>query len=341
MLVIVGTVYDGDCTPLADAGLNVWQTDANGEYGPGHDTGDMECCYLQGQVRTDENGRYQLNTVRPGHYAGQQPPPPAHIHVEVGHAEAGGLMTEIVFVDDPFLEENRLGGYLVVAPEPFAEADGDYSYLRAVADFVLPGSQATASPAHASSVTDPTDLRTFQIQPGESEAAYHIQEKFIGISIGTRAVGVTGQVQGEIEIDLGNPQFLRSLEVEADLTQLTSGEINRDEKLADQWLVTNVYSLASFTATGTENLSQDYQEGQLVTFTLHGDMTIRDITRPLAFQVSARLAGDTLIGTATAALKMTDFGIAPPNFLDFVVVEDEVGIVVNIVAKEVDGSSGN
>jgi polyisoprenoid-binding protein YceI len=88
-------------------------------------------------------------------------------------------------------------------------------------------------------------------------------------------------------------------------------------------------------------LSQDYQEGQLVTFTLHGDMTIRDITRPLAFQVSARLAGDTLIGTATAALKMTDFGIAPPNFLDFVVVEDEVGIVVNIVAKEVDGSSGN
>jgi protocatechuate 3,4-dioxygenase beta subunit len=94
---------------------------------------------LQGEVRTDENGRYQLDTVRPGHYAGAQPPPPAHIHVEVSHPDAGDLMTEIVFADDPYLPEIPAGGFLVVALEAFAGQDGADSYLHGIADFVLSG----------------------------------------------------------------------------------------------------------------------------------------------------------------------------------------------------------
>jgi protocatechuate 3,4-dioxygenase beta subunit len=141
-LVVLGTVYDQDCTPLAGATLNVWQTDANGVYGPGHGGDELECCYLQGIVRTDENGRYQLNTVRPGHYQGQQPPPPAHIHVELsgpgsGGKSSAGLMTEIVFADDPYLAENPGDGYLVVAPQAMAGSDGADPYIQAVADFVL------------------------------------------------------------------------------------------------------------------------------------------------------------------------------------------------------------
>jgi protocatechuate 3,4-dioxygenase beta subunit len=84
-LVIIGTVYTEDCTPLAGAILNVWQTDANGEYGPGHGSDDMRCCYLMGSLRTDSDGHYQLITVKPAHYIGEQPPPPAHIHLEISH----------------------------------------------------------------------------------------------------------------------------------------------------------------------------------------------------------------------------------------------------------------
>lgn len=135
-LVISGSVYAEDCTPLAGAMMNVWQTDANGEYGPGHGTDDMRCCYLMGSLRTDARGRYQLITVKPAHYKGEQRPPPAHIHVEISHARAGQLQTEIVFAGDPYLPR-VLQNYVVVSLETVPASEGATAYQRGIADIVL------------------------------------------------------------------------------------------------------------------------------------------------------------------------------------------------------------
>ena len=132
-LVIVGTVYAEDCTPLAGAVLNFWQTDASGEYGPGHGTDDMRCCYLMGSLTTDSNGRYQIITVKPAHYKGQQVPPPAHIHVEVSHPQAGVPGTEIVFAGDPYLPES-LDGYTLVSLETVSASESAAAYLLGIAD---------------------------------------------------------------------------------------------------------------------------------------------------------------------------------------------------------------
>jgi hypothetical protein len=102
-LVIEGTAYDASCRALAGATLQVWQTDGAGIYGPGQGTETIECCYLQGSVTTDRDGRYLLHTSMPGHYDGEAAPPPAHIHVEGRHPTAGMVMTEIVFAGDPQL----------------------------------------------------------------------------------------------------------------------------------------------------------------------------------------------------------------------------------------------
>jgi protocatechuate 3,4-dioxygenase beta subunit len=67
----------------------------------------MQCCYFQGEVTADDQGRFKLITVRPGLYAGEASPPPAHIHVE-GIGPANGLGTEIVFADDPHLPSNLI-----------------------------------------------------------------------------------------------------------------------------------------------------------------------------------------------------------------------------------------
>jgi protocatechuate 3,4-dioxygenase beta subunit len=93
-LVVTGVVSGSDCAPLAGATLNAWQTNAAGVYGPGRD-GTNHCCYLQGTVRTDANGRYTLETVMPGSYNGGTP----HIHIEVGHPDADGIVTELDFDD--------------------------------------------------------------------------------------------------------------------------------------------------------------------------------------------------------------------------------------------------
>jgi protocatechuate 3,4-dioxygenase beta subunit len=133
-LVVSGTVYRADCaTPLAGASIEVWQTNAEGEYGPGQGTGDERCCYLAAALRTDERGRYQFETVKPGHYKGEPQPPPAHIHFEVRHPDAEGLLTELLFEGDPQLPPDPPGA--VTRPEPVPGSDPPL--LRARFDIVL------------------------------------------------------------------------------------------------------------------------------------------------------------------------------------------------------------
>jgi protocatechuate 3,4-dioxygenase beta subunit len=121
-LVVSGTVYRDDCrTPLAGASIEVWQTNAEGEYGPAQGTGDERCCYLAAALRTDGRGRYRFETVKPGHYKGEAQPPPAHIHFEVRHPDAAGLLTELLFEGDPALGPNPPGE--VVRPTPVPGSD--------------------------------------------------------------------------------------------------------------------------------------------------------------------------------------------------------------------------
>jgi catechol 1,2-dioxygenase len=107
-LILSGTVFAADCrTPLPGAFIEVWQTDARGVYGPGQGRGEPRCCYLQGLVKTDAGGRYSIQTIRPGHYRGEDAPPPAHIHFNVHYRETPGLLTEVFFAGDPYLPEGE------------------------------------------------------------------------------------------------------------------------------------------------------------------------------------------------------------------------------------------
>jgi protocatechuate 3,4-dioxygenase beta subunit len=106
-LTVTGTVFARDCaTPLAGVTIEVWQTDRNGEYGPGHGTGQLRCCYLHGAIRTRDDGTYAFNTVHPAPYRGADPPPPAHIHFNVRPRSGQGLGTELDFAGDPQLPED-------------------------------------------------------------------------------------------------------------------------------------------------------------------------------------------------------------------------------------------
>jgi protocatechuate 3,4-dioxygenase beta subunit len=135
-LVVSGTVYAADCTtPLAGATLQVWQTDADGVYGPGHGTANITCCYLQGPLRTDARGRYEITTIKPGRYQGQTDPPPAHIHFDVRHPDAGGLMTELLFEGDPDVIPGTQQGHVARLT---TVAGSDPPLLRARFDIVLP-----------------------------------------------------------------------------------------------------------------------------------------------------------------------------------------------------------
>ncbi|MCF1716822.1 hypothetical protein L0U88_19425 [Flavihumibacter sp. RY-1] len=119
-LLIAGTIYQADGeTPAQGVVLYYWQTDVNGLYTPaaGQDQLTLPHGHIRGWVKTDEKGRYEIYTIRPGAYPRESMP--AHVHfflLEPGANEAY-YTEDLNFDDDPllithlkkYLPENRGG----------------------------------------------------------------------------------------------------------------------------------------------------------------------------------------------------------------------------------------
>ena len=74
--------------------------------------------------------------------------------------------------------------------------------------------------------------------------------------------------------------------------------------------------------------------GQTISFSLVGDLTIRDMTLPATFAVEATALSDTQItGTATAIVNRADFGLQIPSVPNVANVEEEVELYIDFTAN--------
>jgi protocatechuate 3,4-dioxygenase beta subunit len=100
-LEVKGVVYAADGrTPVPNASLYVYQTDARGLYRPDDAMGN-ENPRLMLLLRSDAGGRYSYRTIRPGSYPGTRVP--QHIHYEVAAPGHATRIFEIVFEQDPLV----------------------------------------------------------------------------------------------------------------------------------------------------------------------------------------------------------------------------------------------
>lgn len=200
-----------------------------------------------------------------------------------------------------------------------------------------PAAAEEAVAAQPETVEANSVLRTFQVISDRSEATYQVQEEFFNrpVSI-VNPIGRTQAIEGEFQLNINGSQVqLVNNQFLVDLRTLTSDEARRDQRIRDQWLESNTYPWAEFKATAIENFPENVAEGQEVSFKVVGDLTIRELTRPQTFDVTARLDGNTFTGQATTYLLMRDYGFEPPSILGILEVADGVTVTVNFVAEEV------
>lgn len=112
-LVISGTVYKEDGkTPAPGILIYVYHTNAAGIYPKKtRDNGrpQWRAGYLRGWMKTDEKGRYEFSTVRPGGYSGRRDP--AHIHITLtGKDFKEYWIDSFWFDDDPRISNEMRRG---------------------------------------------------------------------------------------------------------------------------------------------------------------------------------------------------------------------------------------
>lgn len=105
-LLITGTIYQNDGkTPAPNVILYYYHTDVNGHYASrnGLDSRVVRHGYIRGWVKTGEDGKYSIYTVRPSPYPDTNIP--AHIHPAIKEPDLDKeyYIDEFVFDDDKFL----------------------------------------------------------------------------------------------------------------------------------------------------------------------------------------------------------------------------------------------
>lgn len=160
---------------------------------------------------------------------------------------------------------------------------------------------------------------TWKVQTGgDTTAGFRIKESFAGGLADHEAVGRSGSVSGSIDID-GTSVTAGSFTV--DLTDLEFTDdpgfpvANRVRALQGRGLEISTFPEATFTLTEPIDFKEKPAAGKTVTASATGDLTIHGVTKPVTFDVEAKVDGSTIrVATAKPVpVKLADHGITPPT----------------------------
>lgn len=206
------------------------------------------------------------------------------------------------------------------------------------ATVAAPTALATNTPAATSAptvaATQANAAVTFNIVPEESKVTYEVGETFFNQNNRFNlAIGVTKTLSGSVFGDLSNPPVSSIGPIQVDISQFTSDSNRRDNAIRGDWLESTRFPTATFVSTSIEGLPSSYVEGQDYPLKVTGDLTVREVTRAVTFDVTTRLNGDTLTGTAVTTILLSDFGIGPISIAGILKTEDEAKITLEFVAR--------
>ena len=206
---------------------------------------------------------------------------------------------------------------------------------------------ATAAPATAAPQPEATqapappqatgDAKLFRIVPEESEARYEIDELLRGEP--TRVVGLTDQVAGDIIVDFANASASQVGVIRINVRTMETPEDRRDRAVRSRILQSaeDQFEFVDFTPTALEGLPDAVSVGDTVSFTIVGDLKIREITAEARFQATITVvAEDRLEGTAEATVLRSTYNLVIPQVPFVADVGEEVLLGIKFVATAVD-----
>jgi len=142
-----------------------------------------------------------------------------------------------------------------------------------------------------------------------SQAGYRVKEVLVGQS--TEAVGRTTAVTGQLTV---SGTQVESGSFTVDLTKVTSDEDRRDSQFQGRIMDTASYPTATFELLEPITLGSIPADGETVTATAQGELTLHGTTRQVTVEVSAQRNGDSFEVSGSIPVTFADYDIPNPSF---------------------------
>lgn len=178
----------------------------------------------------------------------------------------------------------------------------------------------------------PGGAAVFTIVPQESEVRFILDELLRGAP--TTVVGATNQVSGEIAVDYARPGSAKVGTILINARTLATDNDFRNRAIKNEILDTGAYEFITFTPTQISGFPENPVLGQAFDFQITGDLTIRDVTREVTFDVQASAQSETrIVGSASAVVARADYGLEIPSVPHVADVDEEVRLEIDFVAE--------
>jgi polyisoprenoid-binding protein YceI len=147
-------------------------------------------------------------------------------------------------------------------------------------------------------------------------------------------IGITNQVVGEIAVNFDNPSASQVGEITINARTLQTDNDFRNRAINNEILDTGSYEFISFVPTEIVGMPDSVAIGDTLEFQVVGDLTIRDVTRSVTFDVSVMVVSPTQItGYGSATVLRSEYGLTIPSVPSVANVTDEVLLEIQFTAN--------
>ncbi|MEZ4861946.1 MAG: YceI family protein [Caldilineaceae bacterium] len=220
------------------------------------------------------------------------------------------------------------------------QAQPEQSNAESAPAAAAPVATTQAQPATAASAEnaqpasgETAGVKRFQISQAGTEARFYIDEVLMGQD--KTVVGVTSGVEGEITVDPANPTNAQISPITINARDFTTDSGNRNGAIRRFILQSNqdAYQFIHFEPTAIEGLPTAVTIGEPFAFTVTGNLTIRDITRPETFQMKVTAnSADELTGVGSTTVLRDNYDLTIPRVPAVAGVADEVKLEIEFTA---------
>jgi polyisoprenoid-binding protein YceI len=201
---------------------------------------------------------------------------------------------------------------------------------------------ANSSSTSTGSTNSTTDTSSgsgtkYVLDATSSSASYSVQEQLARLNLPTMAVGKTSSISGQIVINPDGSIDSTNSKFTVDVSSLQTDSSMRDNYVARNILQSNQYPQAVFIPTQAKGLPAAIPQSGNLTFQLVGNLTIRNVTKPVTWDVTGSITNGAASGTATTSFTFEDFNLSQPAVPVVLSVVDKITLTVTIGLKPAGG----